>query len=91
MSVGIIGVFYFVCLVFIWLRIEVFRLSNVESLAAAVEQLQKAKAEIVSKLVALEDAVAAGEDLTGPLSELAAVAQSLDDVVPDAPEAPVEE
>lgn len=81
----VLPLFFAAALLFIGLRIEVIRVSNAESIAAAVEQLNKAKAEIVAQVAALESAVAAGEDLSGPLAELAAVAQSLDDVVPDAP------
>lgn len=69
--------------VFIWLRIEVFRLSNSELINNVVAQLGKAKSEIVAKIGGLEAAVASGEDLSGPLAVLAAAAQGLDDVVPD--------
>lgn len=76
---------FFVCfLCFIWLRIEVARLSNVDAIAAVVAQLGKAKDEILAKLAGLEAAAAAGEDLSASLAELAAAAQALDDVVPDA-------
>ena len=71
--------------VFIWLRIEVFRLSNSELINNVVAQLGKAKSEIVAKIGGLEAAVASGEDLSGPLAVLAAAAQGLDDVVPDEP------
>lgn len=71
--------------VFIWLRIEVLRVANAELIADVVAQLGKAKAEIVAKIGGLEAAVASGEDLSGPLAELVAAAQGLDDVVPDEP------
>lgn len=55
------------------------------------DQLAKAKTEIVTKIADLEAQIAAGE--TPDLEPLKALAQSLDDVVPDAPveEPPVEE
>lgn len=61
------------------------RLANADAIAAVVEQLGKAKDEILAKIAELEAAAAAGEDLSGPLAELAAAAQALDDVVPDGP------
>lgn len=64
-------------------RIEVCRMANAELIADVVAQLGKAKAEIVAKIGGLEAAVASGEDLSGPLAELVAAAQGLDDVVPD--------
>lgn len=70
---------------FIWLRVEVLRLSNSEAIAAVVAQLGKAKDEILAKIAELEVAAAAGEDLSAPLADLAAAAQALDDVVPDSP------
>ena len=89
--IGLLVVFFVLLFVFIWLRIEVTRLSSAEAIAGVVVQLGKAKDEILAKLAALEAAAAAGEDLSGPLAVLAAAAQSLDDVVPDAVvEAPVE-
>lgn len=75
--------------VLLFIRVEVVRLSNVELIAGVVEQLGKAKAEILGRIAVLEAAAAAGEDLSGPLAELVAVAQQLDDVVPDVAE-PVE-
>jgi hypothetical protein len=88
---AILVVLYVLLFVFIWLRVEVCRLSSAEFIAGVVVQLGKAKDEILAKISALEVAAAAGEDLSGPLAVLAAAAQSLDDVVPDAPvEAPVE-
>jgi hypothetical protein len=66
---------------FIWLRIEVFRLSNTDAIEAVVAQLGRAKDEIVAKIATLQVAAAAGEDLTAPLADLAAAAQALDDVV----------
>ena len=58
-------------------------MANAELIADVVAQLGKAKAEIVAKIGGLEAAVASGEDLSGPLAELVAAAQGLDDVVPD--------
>lgn len=88
------AVLYFVLFVFIWLRIEVNRLSSADAIAGVVAQLGRAKDEILAKIAGLEVAAAAGEDLTASLAELAAAAQALDDVVPDAlvpaEEAPVE-
>lgn len=87
---SLVEVFPLLCLmvvllwqVFIWLRIEVLRVANAELIADVVAQLGKAKAEIVAKIGGLEAAVASGEDLSGPLAELVAAAQGLDDVVPD--------
>lgn len=89
--IALLVVFFVLLFVFIWLRIEVTRLSSAEAIAGVVAQLGKAKNEILEKLAALEAAAAAGEDLSGPLAVLAAAAQSLDDVVPDAVvEPPVE-
>lgn len=83
--------FFAVFMLLLLKRIEVTRLSSAEAIAGVVVQLGKAKDEILAKLAALEAAAAAGEDLSGPLAVLAAAAQSLDDVVPDAVvEAPVE-
>jgi hypothetical protein len=77
---------FFACsLLFIWLRIEVFRLSNVDAIEAVVAQLGRAKDEIVAKIATLQVAAAAGQDLTAPLADLAAAAQALDDVVVPAP------
>ena len=69
---------------FIFLRVEVCRLSSAEAIAGVVVQLGKAKDEILAKIAGLEAAAAAGEDLTASLAELSAAAQALDDVVPDA-------
>ena len=78
-------------LLFIWLRIEVSRLSNSDAIEAVVAQLGKAKDEIVAKIATLQVAAAAGQDLTAPLADLAAAAQALDDVVVDpAPAAPTD-
>ena len=83
--------FFAVFMLLLLKRIEVTRLSSAEAIAGVVAQLGKAKNEILEKLAALEAAAAAGEDLSGPLAVLAAAAQSLDDVVPDAVvEPPVE-
>lgn len=77
-------------------QIKEYVVSVVETLALVKGQLLKAREEIVSKLADLEAAVAAaGEpsaDVTAALDELRTVAQSLDDVVPDAvvEDAPVE-
>ena len=92
--VGLVLAFFVSFLCFIWLRVEVGRLSNVNAIAAVVEQLGKAKDEILAKVAGLEVAAAAGEDLSASLAELAAAAQALDDVVPDAvvvEEVPVED
>ena len=87
----ILVVFYVLLFIFIWLRIEVTRLSSADAIAGVVVQLGKAKDEILARIAGLEAAAAAGEDLSGPLADLAAAAQALDDVVPDAVvEAPVE-
>jgi len=89
--VALLVVFYVLLFVLTWLRIEVVRLSSAEAIAGVVVQLGKAKDEILARIAGLEAAAAAGEDLSGPLAELAAAAQALDDVVPDAVvEAPVE-
>lgn len=58
-----------------------------EAVNAVVEQLGKAKAEILAEIASLEAAVAAGEPVD--LSALVAAAQGLDDIVPDAVEVPV--
>jgi hypothetical protein len=88
---AILVVLYVLLFVFIWLRVEVCRLSSAEAIANVVVVLGRAKEEILGKIAALEAAAAAGEDLSGPLAVLAAAAQSLDDVVPDAVvEPPVE-
>lgn len=52
-----------------------------DSVNALVEQLSKAKGEIVSKISELEAQVAAGEAVD--LEPLKAAVQALDDVVPD--------
>jgi hypothetical protein len=89
--VAVLVVFYVLLFVLTWLRIEVVKLSSAEAIAGVVVQLGKAKDEILARIAGLEAAAAAGEDLSGPLAELAAAAQALDDVVPDAVvEAPVE-
>ncbi len=82
-----------------WFQIELWRMerhlegiilsANSDAIEAVVAQLGKARDEIVAKIDALEAAVGNGEDLSGPLAELRAVAQGLDDVVPD--EVPAEE
>lgn len=66
-----------------------------EDLGAVKEQLTKASTEITGKITALEDALAnAGEpsaEVTAAVADLKTVAQSLDDIVADAPvEEPVE-
>lgn len=80
---GLWSAFWLLLWLVLFLRVEVVRLSNVELISGVVEQLGKAKAEIVGRIAVLEAAVAAGEDLSGPLAELVAAAQGLDDVVPD--------
>lgn len=80
----LVSLFFAVFGVFVWLRVEVSRLSNAVAIEAVVAQLGKAKDEIVAKIGELEAAVGAGEDLSGPLAALVAAAQALDDVVPDA-------
>ena len=92
----VLPLFFAAFLVFLVMRIEVSKLANAEAIAAVVEQLGKAKGEILGRITELEAAAAAGEDLSGPLADLAAAAQGLDDVVPDevveeAVAAPVEE
>jgi len=52
---------------------------------AVVEQLSRAKGEIVAEIAKLEAAVVAGEPVD--LTALKDAAQALDDVVVDAPEA----
>lgn len=52
-----------------------------DSINALVEQLSKAKGEILSKISELEAQVAAGEAVD--LEPLKAAVQALDDVVPD--------
>lgn len=80
---GLFFGFWFLLWLVLFLRIEVCRMANAELIADVVAQLGKAKAEIVAKIGGLEAAVASGEDLSGPLAELVAAAQGLDDVVPD--------
>ena len=69
-------------------------MSVVESLAAIKDQLVKARSEIVEKIDSLEEAVGeAGQptpEVVAALEDLRGVAQSLDDVVADAPVEPVE-
>ena len=71
-------------------------MSVLETLSAVKAQLLKARTEILGKIVDLESAIdAAGQpsaEVTAALEELTSVAQSLDDIVPDAPveDAPVE-
>lgn len=59
--------------------------ANSDAIEAVVAQLAKAKSEIDTRISALEAAAANGEDLSGPLADLRAAAQGLDDEVPDAP------
>jgi len=68
----------------------------VDELKSIKDQLEKAKSEIVGKVENLETAVAASgtpsAEVTDAVAELKAVAQSLDDLVPDSVvEAPAEE
>lgn len=79
----VMSAFIVVCFGLVVLRIEVFRLSNAETLAAVIAQLGKAKDEVLGRIAGLEAAAAAGEDLSGPLAELSAAAQAVDDVVAD--------
>ena len=64
--------------------------ANAAAIEAVVTQLGKAKTEILGKIAAVQAAVDAGQDLTAPLADLTGVAQALDDIVPDAPAAPVD-
>lgn len=70
-------------------------MSVVESLGAIKAQLVKARTEIVGKIADLEAALAAsGEpsaEVTAALDEIRGIAQSLDDVVADAPVAAPDE
>lgn len=70
-------------LFFLALRIEVVRLSNADAIAEVVAQLGKVKDEIVARIAGSRSSLKAGEDLSGPLADLSAAAQALDDVVPD--------
>lgn len=72
--------------------VEVRLSANSEAIEAVVTQLGKVREEVLAKIAALQAAVDAGEDLSGPLADLTTAAQSLDDVVPDAaPETPAAE
>ena len=55
-----------------------------DDLDAVLAQLGKAKTEILAKLADLEAKVAAGQDVAQEISDLKAMAQGMDDVVPDA-------
>lgn len=80
----VVPLLFLAAAVFVVLRIEVCRVSNAEAIGAVVVQLGKAKDEILGRIAGLEAAAASGEDLSGPLADLVAAAQALDDVVPDA-------
>ena len=70
---------------------EVITMSTQDAVNAVVAQLGKAKGEIVAKIVDLQNQIDAGvpaEQLD--LTDLTAAAQALDDVVPDAAEAPAD-
>ena len=69
-------------------RMEKIMSDNTAAIEAVVAQLAKVQTEIVGKIDALQTAVDAGEDLTGPLAALTAAAQALDDIVPDVAEVP---
>ena len=69
-------------------RMEKIMSDNTAAIEAVVAQLAKVQTEIVGKIDALQTAVDAGEDLTGPLADLTAAAQALDDIVPDVAEVP---
>lgn len=81
----VVPLFFAAALLFIFLRIEVLSLSNADAIAAVVEQLGRAKDEILTRIADLEAAAASGEDLSESLAALSVAAQALDDVVPDAP------
>ena len=55
-----------------------------DDLDAVLTQLGKAKTEILAKLADLEAKVAAGQDVAQEIADLKLMAQSMDDVVPDA-------
>lgn len=60
------------------------------TLSAIAAQMEKAKAEIVAKIAELQAAlsdVPLPADATVALAALSAIAQTLDDIVPDAPPA----
>lgn len=69
-------------------------MSLADDLAGVKDQLTKASTEITGKIADLEDALAnAGEpsaEVTAAVADLKAVAQGLDDIVPDVPAEPVE-
>ena len=65
---------------------RITKMSAVETIAAVVAELDKARGEIVARIADLQAQIAAGtpsEQLD--LSALVAAAQALDDVVPDVP------
>jgi hypothetical protein len=71
---------------FLTLTIGRLIVSTQESIDAVVAQLDKAKVEIVAEIASVQaqlDAAGAAEQVD--LSGLTAIAQSLDDIVPDAP------
>lgn len=70
-----------------------FMSNTSQTLQQIAAQLSKAKVEIVGKIQALTDAVNNNQDSLSPdslaaLADLQAVAQQLDDIVPDAPAEP---
>jgi len=69
---------------------DTFMSNTSQTLDQVVAQITKAKGEIVAKIQELTDAVANNQDNLSPesqakLTELQALAQQLDDIVPDAP------
>lgn len=84
-----------------WQIVNLLRIDQEERMALADDladiraQLEKARAEVVSKIndleIALASAGATSPEVVAVVDELKAVAQSLDDVVADADEAPVSE
>jgi hypothetical protein len=102
-AVLIVSVLVYVALLHVVTRrvlIERFEMSVQDQINVLVEQLRKANAEIVARLAEAEanissQLVDAGAQDAVDLSELTAIAQDLDDIVPDAvvvePEVPVEE
>jgi methyl-accepting chemotaxis protein len=70
-------------------KIDHFMSNTSQTLDQIVQQITKAKGEIVAKIQELTDAVTNNQDNLSPesqqkLSELQALAQQLDDIVPDA-------
>jgi uncharacterized protein YoxC len=92
----IIGEVAIVAIILIFNRKNRHFMSNTsQTLEAIVAQLSKAKGEIVGKIQTLTDSINNNQDTLSPesqqaLSDLQTVAQQLDDIVPDAPAAPVD-